>query len=91
MENIYIEIPVSIGDKLYRTNSNCEIDEGEVVKIYTTTEFYKVNKNQSGSNQKVEITVSWGYCNNVSYNPEELGVKVFSTKEDLIKCIVGKL
>lgn len=90
MENLHIEIPVSVGDTLYRTNSKCEIEHGVVTKIDVRAEYYRVESTQNGFKQEVIFYVSWGYIHE-GYKPFELGIKVFPTKEGLIKHIVDKL
>lgn len=90
MENLHVEIPVSVGDILYRTNSKCEIEQGVVTKIDVDAEYYRVDSTQKGFKQEVTFSVSWRYIHE-TYKPSELGIKVFPTKEGLIKHIVDKL
>lgn len=90
MERLNVEIPVSVGDKVYRTTSNCSIQTGEVKNIKVVSEYYKSN-DQSVNQSKVEFTVNYGYCNEVTYKPNDLGLNVFPTRKGLIKHIVDSL
>lgn len=40
MERLDVKIPVSVGDKVYRTTSNCDIQAGEVTNIKVDSEYY---------------------------------------------------
>lgn len=90
MEKLEVEIPVSVGDKVYRTTSSCEIQAGKVSEIVVASEYYNTNGDNFNKTE-VKIVVNYGYCNSVTYKPEELGKKIFPTKESLIKHIVGEL
>lgn len=90
MENLHVEIPVSVGDTLYRTNSKCEIEHGVVTEIDVDAEYYRVDSTQKGFKQEVTFSVSWR-CIHETYKPSDLGIKVFPTKESLVKHIVDKL
>lgn len=90
MENLHVEIPVSVGDTLYRTNSKCEIEQGVVTKISVNAEYYRIDSTQKGFEQEVIFSVSWRYIHE-TYKPFELGIKVFPTKEGLVKHIVSAL
>lgn len=90
MERLNIEIPVSVGDKVYRTTNRCEIEIGRVTDIKFIAEYYS-DGNESHNRSEVKFTVTYGYGNNIVYKPEELGKTVFLTKKDLIKHIVGEI
>lgn len=90
MERLNIEIPVSVGDKVYRTTSNCSIQTGEVIKIKVISEYYK-NGSQPMNQSEVEFIVNYGYCNEITYKPNDLGLNVFPTRKGLIKHIVDSL
>lgn len=90
MERLDVEIPVSVGDKVYRTTSNCDIQAGEVTNIKVISEYYMTDGKKL-SKVVVKFTVSYGYCNTVDYEPKDLGLHVFPTRKGLIKHIVGEL
>ena len=90
MERLDVEIPVSVGDTLYRTNSKCKIEQGVVTNIDVNANYYRIDKLQKGFKQEVTFSISGGYIHE-TYNPSELGVKVFPTKEGLVKHIVSAL
>lgn len=54
MERLDVEIPVSVGDTLYRTNSKCKIEQGVVTNIDVNANYYRIDKLQkrlqAGSN-----------------------------------------
>lgn len=89
MERLDVEIPVSVGDEVYRTTNNCGIQAGEVTNIKVISEYMtdgkKLNK------VAVKFTVSYGYDNTVDYEPKDLGLNVFPTKKGLLMHIVSKL
>lgn len=90
MERLDVEIPVSVGDKVYRTTSNCDIQAGEVTNIKVISEYYMTDGKKL-SKVVVKFTVNYGYCNTVDYEPKDLGLNVFPTRKGLIKHIVGEL
>lgn len=90
MERLDVEIPVSVGDKVYRTTSNCDIQAGEVMNIKVISEYYMTD-GKKFSKVAVKFTVNYGYCNTVDYEPKDLGLNVFPTRKGLIKHIVGEL
>lgn len=85
-----MEVPVSVGDKVYRTTRNCSIQTGEVTKIEANSGSYK-NSNKIFINSVVKFTVNYGYCDKATYKSDDLGSSVFLTKGDLIKHIVDSL
>lgn len=89
MERLNVEIPVSVGDKVYRTTSNCEIETGEVIYIKIESSYY-MNGNQKLNRTDVLFTVKYGF-NELTYKPDALGITVFPTKKGLVKHIVGEL
>lgn len=52
MENLHVEIPVSVGDTLYRTNSKCEIEQGVVTKIELMLNITELTVHKRASNRK---------------------------------------
>lgn len=90
MERLDVEIPVSVGDKVYRTTSNCDIQADEVTNIKVDSEYYMTDGKKL-SKVVVKFTVSYGYWNTVDYEPKDLGLNVFPTRKGLIKHIVGEL
>lgn len=92
MERLEVEIPVSVGDKVYRTNNTCDVLVGEIIRVEVDSEYYK-SDSQVINKSDITFTVKYGYGynNEVKYGPNDLGTKVFSTKKDLIKHIVGEI
>lgn len=91
MESIHIEIPVSVGDKVYRTTRECTIQSGEVNDIKAVSNFYRVDRNNTDSKTKVVFTVNWGYCNSTEYTVDKLNVDVYLDKKELVKQLVNSL
>ena len=99
MEKLEVEIPVSAGDKVYRTTTKCGIIEGmiEVVEvkakslIQDTSAYTKVIS-PAKNNIYISIVVKWqSYRDYEYYNPSDMGTKIFLSKEELIKHLVGML
>lgn len=91
MEKLDIEIPVSVGDKVYRTTNTCDIITGIVTHIDVDSVFYRTDgKNYNKHN--VKFTVDWsGSWTTTAYTPDDLGVSIFPTRKGLIKHIVESL
>ena len=95
MEKLEVEIPVSVGDKVYRTNDESNVIEGiiEAVKIsadsyieYTSTR--EVSPDKYGIN--ISIVVKWpNGGGNKYYKPSDIGTEIFLSKKDLIKHLVS--
>lgn len=91
-QKIEITCPVSVGDKLYRTDKNCSIIRETVTKIevYTGsyTEPYGVHTVHP-LGEKVNITISTSLNN--TYSPSEIGDTIFLDKKELIQKLVNQL
>ena len=99
MEKLEIEIPVSAGDKVYRTDNKSNIIEGiiEVVKISAdsyikNTSAYTREVSPAKDNIQISIVVKWpNYRDNEYYKPSNIGTEIFLSREKLIKHLVDML
>lgn len=90
MERYNVEVPVSVGDIVYRTTKDCTIEQGIVTCITVVTKFYTIGSNESDSKREISFSVNWGCVSN-TFEINQLNKKVFLSKNDLIKQIVSSL
>lgn len=98
MEKLEIEIPVSVGDKVYRTSNKCTIEEGIIEKINveassTVDRSCPVCTVSSYMNNLyIGIIVQWkGHRDYDRYKTDDINVKFYTSKKNLIQSLVNKL
>lgn len=88
-QKIEITCPVSIGDKLYRTDRGCEIIIETVTKIEVNTRSYNDCGKLLRLGEKVHISILTNMSGN--YSPSEIGNTIFLDKKELIQKLVNQL
>lgn len=99
METLEITIPVEVGSKVYRTNDRCTIEVGVIQSVnieaksyFNSTSAYTRELSPAKDNVRIRMSVKWeDYRDTEGYNTDVIGTEVFTSKESLIKHLVGKL
>ena len=99
METLEITIPVEVGSEVYRTNDKCAIEVGVIQNVNIEAKSYFQSTSActrefspAKDNVRIRIYVKWeGYRATEGYNMDAVGTEVFTSKESLIKHLVGKL
>lgn len=76
---IEIESPVTIGDKVYRTNQFCDILVGEVIQLTIIKQYNERNT------EYIKFDVLWNDSTNSNYVNVDINKLIFLSKEELIK------
>lgn len=99
METLEITIPVEVGSKVYRTNNKCDIEVGIIQSInieaksyFKDTGTYTKEFSPAKDNVSMRMYVRWEDHRDVDiYKMNSIGTIVFTSKDSLIKYLVGKL
>lgn len=85
-----MKIPLSVGDKVYRTTEKCEIQEGEVIKIKISSIYHKESPKGLVTNTlEKRFVVSYEGYDGIKYDVEDLGKKVFLSEKSLIRHLMS--
>lgn len=76
---IEIESPVTIGDKVYRTNQFCEVLVGEITQLTIIKQYSERNT------EYIIFDVLWNDSTNSNYINVDINKLIFLSKEELIK------
>lgn len=98
MEKLEVEIPVSAGNKVYRTDDSCNIIEGIIervcvraVSLIKDTSHARV-VSLAKDNVQISIVVKWSDCRDMKYyEPSDIGTEMFLSSKELIKHLVSML
>lgn len=90
MERVNIEIPISVGDKVYKTNEKSEVVTGVIKEIIVVQKYYKINDNSNGSRLEITFRVSYG-CSTITYDLDDLDTSIFTSKKALLKHIMDSI
>lgn len=76
---IKIESPVTVGDKVYRTNQFCDVLVGEVTQLTIIKQYSEKNT------EYIRFDVLWNDSTNSNHVDVDINKLIFLSKEELIK------
>lgn len=87
MKSLEVEIPIEMGDKLYRSTADCKIVEGTVYEVAVSIKIFRDRlKNKQDTKLTITFCVNWGtYLGDSVYTSSDLNKVVFTSKELLIE------